>query len=186
MFMQLSSLFLLLTGATAFATDIMWLKLTPNFSYRDFSIVCSTQPFMGRLYLGAEVEGIKVTKAVIKTYPSDLLAQKIILSSTEANAIELYIDQEGRFWLKQLPLNSRLLNWVFFHASDDLGKCRPPQPLSSIDPLQLSFAFSTEGLGESTSSSQSQVGKFKGQLKDSSAYQAQLSFTEEQYSTHVE
>lgn len=180
MLTQLSSLLLLLMSTTAFATDIMWLKLTVHFSYRDFSIVCSTQSFMGRLYFGAEVEGTKVTKAVIKTYPSDLFGQKIILSETEANAIELYVDPAGGFWLKQLPLSSGLLNWAFFHASDDFEKCRPPQPLSSIDPSQLSFVFSTEALGESASSSDSQVGKFKGRLKDGSAYQAKLSFTEEQ------
>lgn len=162
------------------ATEILWLKLTPNFSYRDINTACSTGAFPGGrdLYFAAEVEGNKVTRAAIKDNLSDILSSRIEFLPPEISAIALYRDSMGRLWLEQLPLSVRLLNWVFFHVSSYSEGCRPPQRLATISPAPFSFSFDMDGLGEGSLVSHSTAGKFIGKRWDGAAYEAELRFAE--------
>ena len=175
----------LIIHGTSYATDIVWLKLAPIFTYKDASTSCSTTPstvVIGQLYFGAEVEGDVVTKAVLKDNTIEVLTDRIYFDAVERQRIEILRDSSGRLWLKTLPLTPRLLNWVFFNA--DAGsqtECKLPQPLITISPAPFTFDFDIDGLGESLSFSDSRTGKFSGKRKDGTGYTATLRFTQEQF-----
>lgn len=156
------------------ASDVVWLRLTPNFSYKDISIICSTSQFSTTLYFGAEVEGTQAIRAVLKDSTIESIADKIAFLSEDLSGIEFHQDKFDRLWLKNLTLSARLLVWVFRNAGDPFLSCKPTQPLKTVSPTHFVFTFNVDGLGESVLYSESQLGKFKGQRKDGAAYVATL------------
>ncbi len=171
----LLALFLLGTSS-ARATEILWLRVPSQFSYRDLSTVCSNESYPATLYFGAEVEGLEIKKAVFRSSLSST-AEKIVLTSDEIKDLSLHQDKNGQLWIKTLLMKGRLLNWMIFHAGGSLfGSCKPPQVLASIDPTSFSFKFEVESVGEGTI--ESDLGKFRGRLNDGGAYQAELQFSE--------
>jgi len=180
---QLSAMaFVLFTGAfSANAAEILWLKLTPTFAYKDISTICSTGLAPTTLYFGAELENLQVNRAVLKDNNVDVITDKIFFLPEELSGIELYRDGMGRVWLKTLPLTARLLNWFLFNAGAGIPECKPSQPLLTVGPIPFSYSFAVEGLGEGGVSAESTFGKLFGNRKDGGAYQAELSLRASQY-----
>lgn len=171
----------LVFGHGAFAADILWLNLTPSFTYKDISTACSTTQFPRTLYFGAEVDGNQANLAVLKDSTFEPVANKIAFLKEELSGIELHQDKFGRLWMKNLTLSARLLGWVFTNAGDSLGGCKPPQSLKTVSPAPFVFAFNVEGLGETAIFSESQLGTFKGQRKDGGAYVATVQWSQRQF-----
>ena len=165
----------------AFAADILWLKLTPGFTYKDISTACSTTHFPKTLYFGAEVDGGQANLAVLKDSTFEPVANKIAFLKEELSGIELHQDKFDRLWMKNLTLSARLLGWVFTNAGDSFGGCKPPQPLKTVSLAPFAFAFNVEGLGETVIFSESQLGTFKGQRKDGGAYVATVQWRQRQF-----
>jgi len=168
-------IFLIWTN-TAPAAEIVWLKLTPYFSYRDITTHCTTVHFPSVFYFSAEVDGDRVLRAALKDDTFEVLADRIYFHPSEVVGIRMYRDPAGQLWLKGLPLSVRLLSWAFRNAGQSLDQCVPPQKLRSVSPTPFPFVFDTERLGESVFDALSTHGKFSGHRADGSPYQAELRF----------
>jgi hypothetical protein len=174
-------LVLALGASQAQGTDILWLSLKSTFSYRDLSTVCSNNYYPATLYFGAEVEGLEIKKAVFRDSLGST-ATKITLTAEEIKDLVLHQDKSGQLWLKTVSMKNRLLTWMFFEAGGSaFSSCRPPQALASIDPALFSFDFKIDSAVEGMETAESNLGKFRGKLKDGAAYQVELQFSEKPY-----
>ena len=162
--------------------DVLWLRFTPKLTYRDLFVACSGEFEAPTIYFASEVDGKKVLRAYLRDRAESVLVSSIAFEPQDLAGVELQSDKTDKTWIAQLTLSARLLNWVFFHSGDDFSGCKPSQPLATIDPGSFPFAFDLSDLGVHTDFSQSQLGKFKGRLKDGSAYQASIFLTQYQFS----
>lgn len=176
------TLFIGLAPSLVWGADIHWVKLNSVFSYKDLSIVCSNTQSPVTLYFGAEVEGLEIKKAVFKTSPTASSALNISLSPEEIKGFTL-VAQSQHLLLKTALMNSRLLNWMFSNAGNGLSStCKPTQKVSSITPAYFAFNFDVESqVMDAGTTAESNLGMFRGKLKDGGSYQAELQFSEEPY-----
>lgn len=172
---------LLVCGASQ-ATEVVWLKLTPHFSYRDITTICSTTIATKEVYFGAELEGNLALRAVLKDNLSGILADSIPFSPSELSGIVIHRDGAQQAWLRSFSASGRLLNWLFFHSGDSF-ECRPSQPLATLSPAPFDYLFDTDGLGDTLFFTDSNLGKFSGKRADGASYQAQLHFGQERLSS---
>ena len=173
---------LCLVASNLLASEIVWLKVTSPFSYRDLFTACSTSASPAYLYFGAEVSGQTATQATLAT-GFDVLSYRISFSSEEAQGIKFYSDSKKRLWLSELTLSPRLLSWAFQYAGRTLDQCRPSTSLATVGPVPSVFVFRTDGLGEDVLVSNSQIARFYGKRVDGYAYNASLQFVQQQYSS---
>jgi hypothetical protein len=154
--------------------NLMSVKLTPYFSYKDITTACVNQSLPSQFEFVAKVQATTIVWGQLKESTSDFFAERIQFQVDELNQLEIFQDEFGRHWIKNLFLSERLLNWVFFRAGKSLNLCEPPQSLASITPQSVRFLFNINQLIESNLSLNSQKINFKGQRKDGSFYQASL------------
>lgn len=185
MSLRLILLSAVLMGSLAQAFEIRWLKLDLNIKYSDPTIKCDNLDNMGRpmedgaVYLALEIDGDAVVSAQINNFPKQppytlALYKFLRLSSKDTDGIELYKDPKGQFWLKKLTLSQGVLRWVLSYSTDLALHCKVPQPIKSTDPLEATFNFDTEGLGEGFSTSPANWSKVKGTRQDGKAFNAEV------------
>ncbi len=181
---------LILLSVSTQATEVVWLRLTPLFSYKDITLACSNfiKPIHTPrdLFFAAEVNGITVQRAALRDSTSQMFAESISFLSSELVGIALTRDGKERLWLKALPKSARLLNWVFFRTTYTPDGCKPPLPLKTLEPAAFIFTFNPEELGGMPGSIDSQTGTFRGQRQDGYAYEASLRLTQRQLNSESE
>ena len=164
------------------AAEVVWLKLKPRFSYRDIHRICSVDAGGEPFALGAEVDGDMTRAAVLMNGTHPMLVHRVKFTAEEMSSVEWQRDSLGRLWLKRLPLNARLLNWVFFNMpSASIGYCRPSEPLATLGPNSFAFIFEANNLGELGAMNLSSNAKFQGRLKGGGAYEAELSWRQKDW-----
>lgn len=171
-------------SAPLLAADVLWLKLTPRFTYKDLITACSTEHFPTTLYFSAEIENGKVLRAGLKSHTMDVFANRIFFLPSELEEIEWHHEVSGRLWLAKLPLSTRLLVWVFQNAGNGFQACKPSRPMKTLSPAQITYVFDVapEESGLATSS---QVGRFAGTLVNGNSFAATLGWSQEQWSYPV-
>jgi len=164
--------------AYGFGADVIWLRLSPDFSYRDITLSCSNKiaGFPTELFFSAEVTNGKVTAARLSRSTSPN-TDAITFPTKDLGNTELTMDAAKRVWLKSLQLSSATLNWIFFRAGSNLLSCRPPMALKSIEPAEHKFIFETPDENPDFDSS-SELKKFAGQRSDGKIYNVDLRLTQ--------
>lgn len=182
--MRLGSLLFFILSVQVYATDVLWLRLTPLFSYQDLTLACSNFVHSSfspaDLFFVAEVDGMTVNRAALRDRTTGDFPEVITFLPSELEGIELFRDKKERLWLKSLPQSARLLNWVFFRTTGIIEECKPPQALKTLGPSPFTFTFSSSELGGESSAIDSQGGSFNGKRQDGYAYQVFLKFTQRQ------
>ncbi len=170
----------------ASAADILWLKLTPHFSYRDISVACSNtthSTFLpNELFLSLEIDGGKVTRAILRDRPTKSprdYSASVEFSKEELGGLAVYQDKLSRLWLKAFSLSGKVLNWIFYRTIYQ-GTCEPSQKLKTLGPQPSVFEFDLSALDSGIASSDSKKSEYKGELVDGGTYQATLSFIQRQ------
>lgn len=170
-------LLVFVSTASAREAQIVWVKLTKKFSYKDIDRFCTTDKALAqpRMFFGAEVESGIVKAAVLKTDTFEPLVKRIVFQPQELSGVQIKSLSPGNYWVESLTLTARLLNWVFFNEGG-LDECYPTQQLVTLSPNTFQFTFDFS-LGLSLPVSlPSNTGKYWGKRKDGRAYQAALSF----------
>lgn len=178
MISRLVTAIFILGCATGWATEVVWVRLTPLLSYRDISTNCQTGGYFHH-YLGAEVDSRGVKAAVLSAGGLGVSHRSISLSQSELAGLRFQADSFERVWVTDFSFSERLTRWVLENSGGFDG-CKPTQALVSANPSDFTFSFKLETLGTGPSSVSSNFGKFGGTRKDGRAYQAKLYFLQEQ------
>lgn len=172
-------LLMLLGSLVAEGSNINWVRLKTTYTYRDLYNICSIGHYPKELLLSMEVVQGKATRVALKegttTFPS-----QIVFSSNEVQGVGLYEDKEGKLWVQKIELSSRILAWIATHMGTESTGCSPSQEIVSLSPKALNFVFDLSTIMNFPSNAQSNLGKFEGQIKELSGYEAEVSFTQEQ------
>lgn len=177
----LGLLFLLFKTVGGQADQIAWVQLDSRFSYQDPDLSCSdkTSP-LKTLFLMVRLDNSeKVIKAELRDDGSWPLARIAFLPS-EVLRIKMEKDVVGDYWIKELPLSTRLLTWMFFNLSSDPSPsmgCRPSQEFSKLSPEVSTFVFQQKSAVEYFSPSLA----FQGVLRDGKAFFATLGLSQTLY-----
>lgn len=162
--------------AQASDTEVFWVRVEQEFTYKDIDRFCTTKNLPTRFLFGAEVVDGKVQAATFKYGHFEPLAEKLAFTSEELEGIELGFDSANRRWIKSIELNARQLNWIFTRGGG-LEGCVPTQPLATLSPNRFTYAFDFSNIAVDPHLS-SNFGKFSGKRKDGRLYQISLSLNE--------
>jgi S-adenosylmethionine:tRNA-ribosyltransferase-isomerase (queuine synthetase) len=163
-----------------FATEVVWLKLKPMFSYKDLEKSYNSNDWPTMFYIVFEVNANKVLRAALKDNDHPYLNSTFYFTSNELKNISLHKDSKGRHWLRKFNLNEKQLIWV----TEQLGKKLLSYPyvhLKSCLPSDFEFSFDIKDLGESLTSTYSNQGRFHGKTSDGLSYNVNLFWVQEQY-----
>lgn len=159
--------------------DFLSVNLEPRFSYQDLDKSCVLQDMWKYLKLTGTVDGDAVTEAIL--HDTNLtFSKQIEFLPEELKGLKIKKGPLGDYYVTQMVLNSRLLNWIFFNMDGvDLNSpvfCRPPQPLATLQPQPHVFLFSQKDAVTYYSPSQ----RFEGQREDRTPYSVRLGFSQRQ------
>lgn len=173
-------LVLVLLCGQALATQISWIKLQANFSYRDLKQTCTSTGIGSQIYFAAELEKDLIVRAALNKYQSVSSPKySYVFSEDELKDITPYRDPYGNVWLKELRLSGPASSWVFEYADDYY--CHPSKPTKTVVPSPAVFYFETDSLGHELAMSLSNEVAFNGVLSDERPYEATLQLTETLY-----
>lgn len=167
--LALLGLAILFTSSSGFAVSFLGVDLEPRFAYEDLDNYCTVDgPWLYISLTGSIVDGKLVNATLTST------DQTFALVADEYSQIEVQADALGQYHVTKLPLNARVLNWVFFHLDGWVGSCHPSQGLGTIAPYGFTYVFSQ---GDSTDY-YSVTQRFKGTRADGTPYALKLGFTQ--------
>lgn len=169
-------------SSSLWATDVAWILFQVNHTYNDSTINCESARRGNTLYFATEIEEGKPTRAA---FNSNLQPRgkddTLTLTQEELSQIDLFSDSQGRYWVKKLPLNDRLLKWMLFMASHGLPKiCVLPQRLQTISPAPITFEFEPEDLEEFQIGHSRKI-SFSGVLLDGDAYRVKMQLVQREF-----
>jgi hypothetical protein len=155
------------------AKQTVWWELKPTLHLSKEPIpagVCEMTEACTEFYIGADLDGAKITRLRLESYPHHRGAE---LTAAEIAAVKLYPDTEGNFWLKELPLPKRLVGSVVqgvcwaFSLGNELAKLDLGGPT-------LPIVFDAETVGEFKPYAKTPIYEFTGSYKDGSTFFAHL------------
>ncbi len=172
-------LILILRYPSAWATDVVWIQFQVNHSYSDSTISCVSSRRGNPLFFAAEVDNGKILRAAFHTTPNP--GRSLFVNLDEHPGIELFTDSQGRYWLKKLSLNGRLLKWALYSASHGIPIiCGLPQPLQSVSPAEVTYEFDPNEI-EEFQFGYSKKSSVTGLRVDGKAYQAKLQLIQREF-----
>lgn len=175
------SLFLMVANAEA--TETLWLKLTTSLNYSTDDSACKSSGVNGNhFYFTATVENGKISKAIFQNHPRVFpyipIHRSISFPRALAEAIELFQDNQKRYWLKTLPLNSALIKWVLYYPGERAFYCRVPEKVAEVAPESFTFHFDTQDLNDGILVSHAKSQNFSGTTASLTSFQAKVKLTE--------
>jgi hypothetical protein len=152
-------------------------RLEPRFSYQDTDLTCVLNDIWRYMFFSAKIDGDKIVEANLRdagiSFP-----KRIDLTPAEYAGIQVAQDALGAYYVTSLPLNTRLLDWIFSHVdSSEVGAttfCRPPQRLATLTPEGHTFTFVEKEAGVYYTPTK----KFTGNRADGAPYNVKLGFNE--------
>jgi hypothetical protein len=99
-------------SSLCFCNEVVWLKFTPQFSYKDISTSCTSDLFKSPRYLGLEIEGKTVVRASFRDGFTAGISTSVPFDSKEIKAIDIVKDKDGFWWVKSVALSRRMI--LFF------------------------------------------------------------------------
>lgn len=178
-------LFALSLAAASQATDVLWIQMNVNHSYKDLSTSCKSVKPGGDLIFAAEHENGRLTRVVLNNFPYvwpyTYIYKSIELTKDQVSQVELFKDKKDRYWVKKFPLPGHVLRWILYWATAHFSFCALPQPLWTISPSPVTYDFETEGIEEGILISYSQKLAFMGQRSDGEAYEATMQLVQREY-----
>ncbi len=163
----------LVTGHASFSADIYWLKIKPNFLYKDLSVYCETYGNSNSLFLAMEVSQGKATRAILRKNLS-FAWESTEFSQNEVSSLQIKISGQNEASVEEMLLENKNVAWILRNSGGEMG-CHPPGPIVSLNPG--SFLFKFQGQSPQMFSN---TGKFTGKLKNADNFQAELSFGQSQ------
>ncbi len=168
-----------------YASDIFWVKMDINHSYKDLATHCASIKPGDSFFMAAQHEEGKLLKVVLNNFSNEeaftAIHKSLELSPEEVKQIELYQDPKGRYWFKKIPLRGYVLRWILYWATESSFFCRLPQPLWSISPVPANYEFEMEGIKDGILISYSQKLAFTGQRSDGEAFDATLQLVQREF-----
>jgi len=166
-------------------TEVLWIRVNVNHSYRDLSVDCSAIQPGGEVFFAAEHDSGQLRRVVFNNFPYTdpyiSIHKSILLTPQEVAGIRLHRDPKGRLWLKELPLTERLVKWVLYYGSHTYSYCSLPQWPRTMVPTFVPYQFDTEGVDAGILISDSQKVTFAGIRDDGAPFQATMRLTQRQF-----
>jgi hypothetical protein len=178
---------LLFVGMTVHAdTEIMWVKLQVNRTYHDLEKNCFGNSAQGQILFSAELKDGVIKAAQIQNYPNIWPYSLAVysareLSDNEIQAIKLFRDKRGEWWVTRLSLSEPSLRWALYESAKTYSFCPAPLPLETVQPNGFTFEFETEGLEEGIWVAESTKTEVFGKRKDGHPYTGSLQFTQREF-----
>ena len=174
-------IFLLFISSFSFATDILSVHLSTDFSYADLDSDCHLQPLGKRFSLVAEVENSQITRARLRRKLISNKVEALDLNSQEIAQLEFETLGDTLF-ITRLAASSRMLDMLFRGGSEEVLKCLPPEEVVSLDPASFVFEFVPTLIdGKAPVYTKSNKAVFRGATKTGKAFRIDLVVTQELY-----
>ena len=173
-----------LTGSSLLlATQVVWVQFQLNHTYSDSTTNCESARMGSPFYFAMEIENGKATRAA---FNSNMRPRgedsRTVLTHDELKEIEFFLDSQGRYWVKRLPLTSRLIRWILF-VTPQWGVpqfCVLPQPLKTTSPGSVLFEFGPEDLEEFQFAHSRKI-SLSGARLDGGAFRAKMQLVQREF-----
>jgi hypothetical protein len=183
--MKILIFILLLIPGFSKASEIFWIQLHINHTYKDLSTNCQSLKPGGRVFFVAEIENNKIKSARLNSSYLKTNSRSISLTAQEVSQIELYQDSVKRYWLKKILLEEAALKWAFYYASRDFASyCELPQQIATLRDRSTIFDFELDGIKDGIDTSYSQELKTTGTRTDNNEFKASIQLMQREYLTY--
>lgn len=171
-------LLLFLGAGVSSAAERLWLNLHSKYRYKDPLAACDNHALGLPVYLWAEIEDQRVTRAVLVTTLQLDWAPKLVLDAIEIERLEFYRDSRNRFWLKSWQLSPRIVSFLLSHTYLWVEPCSS-FAIQTTDP-DVHLDFDLEGVDAEVRVSLSENISFHGKLTNGSSYGGEILLNQRQ------